>query len=112
MSVFVLIEQSTDRNRPETKIKIVYSEIAAQKFVNETGKSGRFSSPCPEIERNWHHTFRTAYEMPVGWRRPSKKRLDDLAWEQGSSSHRLTANDILVNLAWSKKIREISPKDI
>ena len=108
MSVFILVEQSTDQNRPETKIKIVYSESAAQKYVNESGKSGRFSSPCPEIEQNFHHTFRTAYEMPAGWRRPSKKKLDEFVWGKSYSSRRKTANDILAGIAFSQKIREIN----
>lgn len=92
-----LVEQSTSLERPETVVKFVTSERKARQWLGDP-KNGRFTSANPDADRNHHHTFRKAFMMPFGWRRPSRKRLDDLAWKAYSPTYRTTPTDILASI--------------
>lgn len=67
------IEESTDLRNPRTVIKKFSSENAARKWA---ARGGGFTYDDPEAARNYHHTFRRVYRMPMRWRMPSKSKIE------------------------------------
>ncbi len=67
------IEESTDMRDPRTVIKKFTSVQSAKRWC---ANSGKFTHDNPETAQNYHHTFRTIYQSPLGWRLPSKKQIE------------------------------------
>lgn len=86
MPTYALIEKSTDLNHPNTKVTFTRSLKRATSWRDEPGKSGRFTYADPEHAQNYHHTFRCVYEMPPGWRKPTKKVLAERSARAGHFS--------------------------
>lgn len=99
MRRYAVIEQSTDLRYPQTKIWFTRSLRGIAKLLE---RSGRFSYSDPEAARNWHRTFVKAYELPVGWRKPTEKQLREKAVKESTSTYPRNSMDIL---AWI--IREV-----
>lgn len=86
MPTYAMIEKSTDLNHPNTKVGFTRSLKRATTWRDEPGKSGRFTYSDPGAAQNHHHTFRYVYEMPHGWRRPTKKALAERSSRAGHFS--------------------------
>lgn len=86
------VEQSTDLRDPRTRIRRFRSEPAALSWA---AHSGQFTYADPEGARNWHHTFRTLYRMPKGWRPPKPQTLFREAERQSTRDYPRTSDDML-----------------
>lgn len=104
------IESSTDSRSHHCIIKKFSSLKAAKKWANseENGKyedAGAANNKLPMTSQNFHKVLRDYYEMPVGWRKPSKKQIEKMKgsrpWEC-----RYTNNQLLAQVIYSERLKE------
>lgn len=96
MSAFIYgIEQSTDSRAPRTK---VIRSRSAQGMREWADGGGGFTYPDPEGARNFHHSFRSLWEMPKGWRKPSRAALSKMAREKSSRDYPRNETDALADI--------------
>ena len=88
--MFYGIEQSTDLRDRRTVIKKFQSLTTLQKWMKN---SGGFTYENPEESRNYHHTFRSGYEL-VG-----RVNKSDPIFKKDSTYHS-TANDKMTRYIW------------
>lgn len=106
MPRYAIIEQSTDLRHPNSKIRFTQSKRTVKEILSK--RESRYTYPDPKAARNWHHTFTYIYELPAGWRIPSKKSLQKEAYKCSTPTYPRTADDILANqiMAIGTKIRD------
>lgn len=100
MATYYGIEESTDSKCPRTKVTRLPSRKAAEAF-SETKTHLTYADPA--AARNYHHTLYCAFEMPAGWRPPSKKETQAAIEEHyrfGSRSYPLDAAIYLARAIW------------
>jgi hypothetical protein len=107
--MIVGVEFSTDSRSRHCIIKKFSSLKAAKKWANseENGKfedAGSAKNDLPMTQQNFHKVLRHIHEMPVGWRMPSKKRIQQMkgtrSWECRS-----TDNQLIAQVLWSEEIK-------
>lgn len=103
--MFYGIEQSTDLRCKNTVIKTFSSKSAALKWKNRS--RGGYTYPAaadenlPGTQQNFHHTFRSVYEVH-GLIRPTKKDIKrELDCYRGSS-YVYTKEDLIANAIWAQ----------
>jgi hypothetical protein len=101
MTRYALISQSTDLRAPETKISFTTSRKKALLFKSQGGK---FTHGDPEGSKNWHHTFNYAIQLNPGWRKPTRKWLEEKARKESSRDYPRFSHDILANLCFNNGI--------
>ncbi|WP_304459230.1 hypothetical protein [Alicyclobacillus sendaiensis] len=94
MARYAVIEQSTDLRSPRTKVRFTTSVRQARQWCEG---SGQFTYGDPESARNWHRTFIKVYQLPVGWRKPSDKYLQEKARQASTPTYPRTAVDVLAD---------------
>lgn len=80
--MFYGIEHNTDLRCLDTKVKKFRSKKSAMDWKSGGGGlafPGAATNDIPVSQQNWHHRIRKVYEMPTGWRPPSKKILSKMA---------------------------------
>lgn len=76
--MIVGIEQTTDSRWPETKVVRLVGRKRTLAWVSAGGGyawSGAADEQIPVQQQNWHHRLREAWEMPPGWRMPTRKAI-------------------------------------
>lgn len=101
MPRYAVIEQSTDLRARGTKIRFTNSKTKALSYLKG---SGRYTYGDPNFAQNWHRTFVEVYELPDGWRKPSKKKLEEEAMRWSTSTYPRTVNDVLAYVISSEGI--------
>ncbi len=89
------IEQSTDMRCPQTVIAKFTSRRSAMRWLEPARLT---HGEDAETVQNFHHTLRTAYEMPVGFRLPSPKQLSVRAFKNSSSAYPRNSRDIIASI--------------
>ena len=119
------IESSTDSRSRHCIIKKFSSLKSAKKWANseENGKydgskcrifiyikrlsedAGAANNKLPMYSQNYHKLLRDYYEMPLGWRPPSKKQIEKMKGERPWEC-RYTNNQLLFQVIYSNRIKE------
>lgn len=85
------IEYNTDHRHPDYRLKTFASESKALQWVKQGGNfawPGAADSSLPPSQQNWHRRIRGAYQMPKGWRRPTREAWKKLPyWDERSYDH-------------------------
>ena len=107
--VIVGIEQTTDTRSPETKIVRLIGRERAIAWVSAGGGHawpGAADARLPVQQQNHHHRLREAWEMPSGWRMPTRRAIAHVRgprpWED-----RRTDLDIVAALVRRSGVRRI-----
>lgn len=102
---YIGVEQTTDSRHPETVIVRLHSrKHAAEWTVGGGGFAwpGSASADVPAGQQNWHHRLRVVYEMPAGWRFPTKRQIEakrgPRPWEDRRGNP-----DIIAGIVWDEK---------
>jgi hypothetical protein len=85
------IEQSTDLRDRRTALKKFSSVKAAEKWKNHEDNGKLTHGEHAEVQRNYHHSFRTVYEVDA--RRITKSYINKLISETRHSIYQLSTND-------------------
>lgn len=97
------VEQNTDLRCPNTKI-VKFTSIKKAKEWRDKNLGyafpGAANEDLPVTQQNWHHRIRTIYEMPYGWRFPSKQYLREKANRNSSPTYPSHPNDIAATIIW------------
>jgi len=92
------IEDTTDTRYPETKIMKFTSRERALAWVAEDqgyAWGGSAKADIAAQQQNWHSRLRALYEMPKGWKPPSKTELQREVAQRRGMGWRRRAEDIL-----------------
>ena len=92
MTTYYGIEQSTDSRCPQTRVKRLSNRATAERYA---AMGTRLTYADPDVARNWHHTFYSAWAMPSGWRAPSPTCLAAAAQRSSSRDYPRTSADVL-----------------
>lgn len=82
------IERSTDLRSPQTVVKKFTGIGSLMRWVNERRARRTYSDP--EASKNWHHTFRYAYEL-----KGRVDKSDPIFKDRGTPTYPKTAEDRL-----------------
>ncbi|MFA4971314.1 MAG: hypothetical protein WC683_01790 [bacterium] len=74
------VEKSTDLRNPQTVVKKFLSRKELLQWMDQ--RSGEYTHADPEAAQNWHHTFRSGYEL-----RGRINRKDRIFDNHGSSTY-------------------------
>lgn len=96
--MYIGIEETTDRNHPETKILKFQNEKQAIKWVQETLRfawSGATDPNLPITQQNFHRRVRELYKMPLNFRinKQELKRRSD-------RDYKISMKQIEVSMYW------------
>ena len=94
------IEQTTDLRNRETKVEKFSSMAKAIKWGKRGGAfawNGASRSDIDPQTQNWHRRLRSIYQMPYGWRPPSRTKLDEVVQKSYSSTYYCSRHDALAN---------------
>lgn len=86
MIMFYGVKQSTDMRNKQTEVKKFKTETALKKWLSYGG--GNFTYDDPEEARNYHHSFKSGYELNG---RINKK--DRIFQQKGSRDYPKSNND-------------------
>jgi hypothetical protein len=92
MTRYAVVESSTDLRCPDSRVRF-YTSLA--KARADAAQGGDYTHDDPETARNWHHTFRTIYALPSGWRKPTAAMLARLAQAASTTTYPRTVQDAL-----------------
>lgn len=93
------IEQTTDARSPETRVARLRSRAHAEEWARASGDyawSGAADDAVHVCQQNWHRRLRDVYEMPAGWRMPTKREIEaqrgSRPWDDRRSSADIVAS--------------------
>jgi len=92
--VYAIVKFSTDMRDRNYKIEFTQSRAKALKALE---KSIEYSYKDPEAAGNHHKDLYEAYEMPYGWRRPSKKVISEELYRRRGSIYSPNESGIVYN---------------
>lgn len=92
--MYAILTYSTDMTSPNYKIEFTKSKKKVREALNYKMKT---TYDDPAEARNWHNDIKTVYEMPVGWRKPTKKFIRDQVNKQYGSIYSPNENGIMAN---------------
>lgn len=84
--MFYGVKQSTDLRDRQTEVKKFKTEAALKKWLSYG--SGNFTHDDPESERNYHHSFKSGYEL-----QGKMNKKDKIFLRLGTSTYPLSYND-------------------
>ena len=90
---YALVSRSTDMRCPATSVRFTESKRCALVW---RASGGEFTHADPDAARNHHHTLRTAYVVPTGWRKPPSQALARSATAMSSGDYPRTLADALL----------------
>lgn len=95
MGRYAIIRQSTDLRRLQTEIEFTTSRRRVQEALSE---EPRYVEADPKRAKNWHHIIVEVYELPEGWRKPSRKWLTEEARARSTRDYPRAAEDVLASV--------------
>ena len=105
--MYVILTYSTDMRYPNYRIEYTTSKNIVREALKTEEK---FSYGNPEKEKNWHKDLVSVYEMPKGWRRPTKKYIRDEIYRRRGSIYSPNENGIIAGVIMKEgmEIKEMS----
>lgn len=95
MFMYAILTYSTDQTSPNYKIEFTTSKKKVREALNCEMKT---TYEDPELAQNWHHDFKSVYEMPTGWRRPTKKYIRDEVNRRSGSIYSPNENGVIAGV--------------
>jgi hypothetical protein len=85
---YALIRYNTDFRHPSSSVHFTYSKNRAIEFLSEERP----------LLIPGHRFVRCVHIIPKGWRKPSKKRLETMAFKSTTSTYFRNSIDILASI--------------
>ena len=93
--MYVILTYSTDQVRPNYKIEFTTSKKKVRDALSYKMKT---TYEDPELAQNWHNDLKSVYEMPSGWRKPTKKYISDEVSRKSGSIYSPNENGVVVGV--------------
>ncbi len=92
--MYAILTYSTDMRSPNYKIEFTTSKKKVKEALNCEMKP---TYENPELAKNWHNDLKSVYEMPTGWRKPTKSFIDKEVTRKRGSIYSPNANGVMAS---------------
>lgn len=100
--MYAILTYSTDQTRPNYKIEFTTSKKKVREALNYKMQT---TYEDPESARNWHNDLKSVYEMPSGWRKPTKKYIKDETSRRSGSIYSPNENGVIAGAIFKDGVK-------